>query len=55
MIGEFTSHIESDVKIIVADNRKILDYYESEDIDCDIESEYRIIKAIDDHYADLWL
>lgn len=31
VIGEFISRIESDVKIIVADNRKILDYYESED------------------------
>lgn len=31
------------------------DYYESEGIDCDIESEYRIIKALDDHYTDLWL
>ena len=31
------------------------DYYESENIDCDIDSEYKIIKAIDDHYTDLWL
>ncbi len=31
------------------------DYYESEGIDCDIESEYRTIKAIDEHYTDLWL
>ena len=31
------------------------DYYEDECIDCDIDSEYRIIKAIDEHYIDLWL
>ncbi len=35
--------------------RRKCDYYESEGIDCDIVSEYRIIKAIDDHYIDLWL
>ena len=35
--------------------RRKCDYYESEGIDCDIDSEYRIIKAIDNHYTDLWL
>lgn len=31
------------------------DYYESEGIDCDVGTEYRRIKEMDEHYIDLWL
>ena len=49
---EISDIIEND---ILRRARCKCNYYESECIDCDIESEYRIIKAIDEHYTDLWL
>lgn len=55
----FDTHWEEISDIIEEDRwRRALrksDYYESEGIDCDPVSEYKEIKAIDDHYIDLWL
>jgi len=56
----FDMHWEEISNIIENERLRIArckcDYYDSEGLDdCDLVSEYKAIKAIDDHYIDLWL